>query len=636
MTDWAITDMEIEEAEQALLPNGCHFDDEARAVIRCWRSAEVSACPGSGKTTVLLAKLMLLADRMPFADGGGICVLSHTNVAVDEIGKRLANRTSRLMSHPNYVGTIQSFVDKFLTMPYLRWRYNATVRPVDNETYARRMLEALRTSQRYKTLRNFIKQKLANSGQPSEIDYLKQMRLDDTGALWGPSGKKSICSSSAPSTCLFAQLEQDLIKQDGMIRYQDAYRYARQAVDELPAGYVGLFRKRFRLVLVDEYQDCDPVQRDILQRLFGNEGCNLILIGDPDQAIFTPHSRSLDTWKPSEDALALSHTHRYGQEIANVLAPLREGGGTICSAKGQTGHTPVLIVYDEDSITDVVPTFVSILREHGLTDPDGTYKAIGFVGKESLKGRKIGDYWNGYEHARKARNAYGYWPTIDALCRALNDGQLYRAELILLNLFRSILHYIGTVDTKDNKEYTANTLRERIYETQRGEYSSLLLQLSQLRPMERGSIDGLIRGTIDSILSGLAGEGVMDGLPVHFIEGCAPSSHTQAANNIYVDGDAPHEIRVEFDTVHGVKGETHNATLYLETEQSGSSDLKRILPFLGVGKTGKSNLYERSRRVAYVGMSRPRSLLCVAIQSATYKSSKGAFDEWEVIDIRNS
>ena len=116
MIEWDISDDEIEATERLLLPNGAHFPEDARKVILCWHSSDVSACPGSGKTTVLLAKLKLLADRMPFDDNSGICVLSHTNVAVDEIRKRLSCYEDKLHSYPNFIGTIQSFIDKFVTI----------------------------------------------------------------------------------------------------------------------------------------------------------------------------------------------------------------------------------------------------------------------------------------------------------------------------------------------------------------------------------------------------------------------------------------------------------------------------------------------------------------------------------------
>jgi len=45
-------------------------------------------------------------------------------------------------------------------------------------------------------------------------------------------------------------------------------------------------RARYRVVLVDEFQDTDPVQWDIMRRAFGGGVVALILIGDPKQAIY--------------------------------------------------------------------------------------------------------------------------------------------------------------------------------------------------------------------------------------------------------------------------------------------------------------------------------------------------------------
>ena len=93
--------------------------------------------------------------------------------------------------------------------------------------------------------------------------------------------------------------------------------------------------------------------------------------------------------------------------------------------------------------------------------------------------------------------------------------------------------------------------------------------------------------------------------------------------------------RIIFDTIHAVKGETHDATLYLETDRNGASDLNRILPYFGVGRQGTSPLYDYCRKLAYVGMSRPKKLLCVAMQSKTYEKCKNVFNsDWEIIDLR--
>lgn len=143
------SDLEIKDTEELLLPHGCVFPDDARDVIKCWHSAEVNACPGSGKTTVLLAKLKILADHMPLENGAGICVLSHTNVAVNEIKNRMANYADKLLSYPNYVGTIQTFIDKFITIPYLRTLTSEPIKVIDDLTYAQHLLYLIDTGKQY-------------------------------------------------------------------------------------------------------------------------------------------------------------------------------------------------------------------------------------------------------------------------------------------------------------------------------------------------------------------------------------------------------------------------------------------------------------------------------------------------------
>jgi exodeoxyribonuclease V beta subunit len=71
----------------------------------------------------------------------------------------------------------------------------------------------------------------------------------------------------------------------GVITYDDLLTRLERALAG-PAGEAvarGL-RERFRVVLVDEFQDTDPVQWSIMRRAFG--GGTLVLIGDPKQAIY--------------------------------------------------------------------------------------------------------------------------------------------------------------------------------------------------------------------------------------------------------------------------------------------------------------------------------------------------------------
>lgn len=78
-------------------------------------------------------------------------------------------------------------------------------------------------------------------------------------------------------------------------------------------------------------------------------------------------------------------------------------------------------------------------------------------------------------------------------------------------------------------------------------------------------------------------------------------------------------IKILFDTVHGVKGETHTATLYVETYFNKKTDLERIFRFI-VDKDAeiKNDDERKALKVAYVGMSRATDLLCVAVSGETF------------------
>ena len=59
------TDEEIKIAHDILLKDKKPFDSDKVNIIKEDSSCYVQACPGSGKTTTLLAKLIILANKMP-------------------------------------------------------------------------------------------------------------------------------------------------------------------------------------------------------------------------------------------------------------------------------------------------------------------------------------------------------------------------------------------------------------------------------------------------------------------------------------------------------------------------------------------------------------------------------------------
>ncbi len=67
-----VTDDDIKYSEGILLPINKHFDDERVDFIKDFDTLDLQAVPGSGKTTALLAKLLILEKYLPSSKMDGV------------------------------------------------------------------------------------------------------------------------------------------------------------------------------------------------------------------------------------------------------------------------------------------------------------------------------------------------------------------------------------------------------------------------------------------------------------------------------------------------------------------------------------------------------------------------------------
>ena len=83
----------------------------------------------------------------------------------------------------------------------------------------------------------------------------------------------------------------------GLVDYDDWLSLLRDALTDPTSGAVACDRvsSRFRVVMVDEFQDTDPVQWEILERAFHGR-TTLVLIGDPKQAIYAFRGGDVTTY----------------------------------------------------------------------------------------------------------------------------------------------------------------------------------------------------------------------------------------------------------------------------------------------------------------------------------------------------
>ena len=224
-----------------------------------------------------------------------------------------------------------------------------------------------------------------------------------------------------------------------------------------------------------------------------------------------------------------------------------------------------------------------------------------------------------------------YWNFIDEICEALSEGKLYKAEVIIRKLFSRVFHFLEKRDIVGNW-YTVTSIKKRLDTAYYDIYRSEVLKFTMLDNPNRNAVDGQIKMLFNTIL-GLDenGNSAFEHMPAYFMTDTALPAVTKIDNNVFTDSVGR---RIKFDTVHGVKGETHDATLYLETKENRSTDLNRVIP-IWEGKSFTTNsTIEYARRCVYVGLSRPRKLLCIAMMGETYSGHEKVFVNWDVVDIR--
>jgi exodeoxyribonuclease V beta subunit len=96
----------------------------------------------------------------------------------------------------------------------------------------------------------------------------------------------------------------------GILTYDDLLTRLRDTLRDPQRGAAAArrLRERYKVVLVDEFQDTDLVQWEILSRAFAASGSTLVLIGDPKQSIYAFRGADVFSYLAAADKAESRHT----------------------------------------------------------------------------------------------------------------------------------------------------------------------------------------------------------------------------------------------------------------------------------------------------------------------------------------
>ncbi len=108
----------------------------------------------------------------------------------------------------------------------------------------------------------------------------------------------------------------------GVLSYDDLLTRLAHALEDATAPARQRMRDRWRIVLVDEFQDTDPIQWEVLDRAFSGHA-TMVLIGDPKQAIYAFRGGDVVTYLGAEATAAgkatLGTNHRSDGPLVDAL-----------------------------------------------------------------------------------------------------------------------------------------------------------------------------------------------------------------------------------------------------------------------------------------------------------------------------
>ncbi len=111
--------------------------------------------------------------------------------------------------------------------------------------------------------------------------------------------------------------EEDFLSPDAILKTME------KALEQ--SSFLAAVRKRYRVALIDEFQDTDPLQWSIFSNIFSGESKHIYLIGDPKQSIYAFRSADIYTylrasqWIGEEKRYSLSCNYRSESSLVDAL-----------------------------------------------------------------------------------------------------------------------------------------------------------------------------------------------------------------------------------------------------------------------------------------------------------------------------
>jgi DNA helicase-2/ATP-dependent DNA helicase PcrA len=628
-------------------------ETQRQAVTHITGPALIIAGPGSGKTRVLTFRIAhLIESGIPPWE---ILTLTFTNKAAKEMKERIT-KVAGANANQIWAGTFHSVFARILRSEASKIGFPSDFSIYDSQDAKSAITEIVKKrgldSKVYNASAVYSRISLAKNNVVSPEDYaldVERIKEDKQRKM--------------PYIYKIYELYVKKCMRSGAMDFDDLLYQMYRLLDENPENVLEKYQKRFKYILVDEFQDTNQLQYSIIQKLITYPGSthNICVVGDDAQSIYAFRGATiqniLDFEKEFSDITIFKLEQNYRStnfivQAANdiISRNSKQIKKTIFTAKD--GGEPIRVIRamtDNEEARKVVDMIVEQKNRYHITNDDVAIlyrtNAQSRVFEEALKSHRISYKIYGgtsFYDRKEVKDVLGYLRVIvnpkdeEGLKRVINyptrgvgGTSLAKLTTIAENENLSLWTILQNVQHAGLPKRTENSIKQfvgliemfqqRMAEVSAYELAKYVVKMSGIikdiqkeKTLEAQSRVENVTELLDGI-KGFVEEDEVDEFNTN-IEDKSLASYLQNVVLLTdIDKDEEEVKRVKLMSVHSSKGLEYKSIFIVGLEEN-------LFPsMMSLRSKNARAAVDEERRLFYVAVTRAEQLLTLSYASSRYR-----------------
>ncbi len=337
------------------------LNEYENAIKETNRNLRILACAGSGKTTFVSKRIASLLKSG--VEPENIIAFTYTEKAAAELNNRIVKelKDQKVIDSLNgfanmFIGTIHGWCLKALSDNELGYQKFSVLDEIKLKLFIDKNYNSIGMKDIFKIGSPNIKMKIfSDTSRFIQImNIIRESDLDCKLPEYILSAKKNY---------------ENTLKENGYFDFSMIMTEAYEKLKDKGSMLYKVIEEKLKYLIVDEYQDVNPIQEKIINEIHNISKCNVTVVGDDDQNIYQ--------WRGSNSKFLKEFDEKYSNNSPVLSLKLVKN---YRSSKGITGLAKLFIENNENRI---IKEMISAERQEFVRDEDILYNEFDEIEDEN-------------------------------------------------------------------------------------------------------------------------------------------------------------------------------------------------------------------------------------------------------------